>query len=635
MLYDAAQIIIYDSVLNTVQNGYTPLHEAVEYEHTNILEMLLATDKADMSVVDSEGRTPVMVAKNDKLVTLLLEAEQRQVMQNAIQGSIHESLLQLQLSQPQLTDLTVPQSSMGQLSVADDGADSSGPANDSINNTPPVIRNSMRVIGEHSHTGTVLISSTALSKLTSLAEASPGTIECLKHFGASAVQAELEYDKIRRDPTVYEYYLFFIQAVSSAVLASQSIASGMIADARLSSAEQVMQGIDSAAQAVSWMGAPLITGIGKVLVRIPNTFDRQRTIRRIATYFPSVDSHKYIEMLARELTIFLAKDTHAILREAKKAPKQSILDRVMKVVEWMSTSTNLTVVQGYACGHAAMLIDTMMRSEDPFAVELQHIPLLMHWASGKSLEEIQTARQESGSRPTTPLASHSPLMSSQVNAQHSSEDLSASQAEQSCGATPPVTPADKVEVDKRIHSLERKLSVERNVRSSIEQQQLREIAELKKQMKGLEAVTQIFSGISSAGGLVGAQSAESIHQTIENHLGKQAAHQTEQGELLRELAVRMELLIEDNNLRTPAEVQTSSGGGSAVYSTNKGAAVGEWVNAKVSYTADGTAPSSAASVRSKATPSTSNTSSGPQSPATRSDAADQELVGTGDCCVIS
>jgi hypothetical protein len=235
----------------------------------------------------------------------------------------------------------------------------------------------------HSARRSAQLSTQVLATLHSLAQASPLTIECLKQFGESAALAEQQYDRIRRDPTVYEYYLFFIQSVSSAVLACQTIASGFVDDARLSAAENIMQGIDTAAQAVSWMGAPIVTGIGRALVGLANKIDRQRTIRRITTYFPTVDSHKYIEILARELSILLWKDIHAVFRETKKVSKYDILNRVMRAVEWLDTATNLSVVQGLACSHAARLVDALMRTEPAVVVEYRHVPLLLQWSSGE------------------------------------------------------------------------------------------------------------------------------------------------------------------------------------------------------------------------------------------------------------
>lgn len=370
-----------------------------------MIELLLSLGQADPTLVTSDGRAPLSLARSERAIGLVSHALQAK--------QIRDSLRALQQTQPQLTQLThtVKHGAENSYTVAVEGASSLDSSTDEAVAQVVIDRTSDGIVlanttdgskaekskqsaveeedsssaRRHSARRSAQLSTQVLSTLHSLANASPLTIDCLKRLGASVAQAEQQYDRIRKDPTVYEYYLFFIQSVSSAVLACQTIASGFVDDARVTSAEQIMGGIDMAAQAVSWMGAPLVTGIGKFLLGLANNFDRQRTIRRITTYFPSVDSHKFIEILARELTILLWKDIHAVLRETKKASKLSILNRVMRAVEWMNTSTNLSVVQGFACGHASLLIDTLMRSEQPFVVEYSHLPVLMEWTTGKDL----------------------------------------------------------------------------------------------------------------------------------------------------------------------------------------------------------------------------------------------------------
>lgn len=396
------------------QSGCTPLHEALENEHYEVIELLLTLGQADPALVNSEGVAPLALARSERAIELIRQALQAK--------QIRDNLKALQQTQPQLTQLmhTVKQGAENSYAMAvtegvtnvDDadglGVSSLSPQGRYSNGgSNPVVASvsAGAVAGEddaaHDHCTdsddhtsnsnakrnsarrSAQLSTQVLATLHSLAQASPLTIECLKQFGASAAQAELEYARIRKDPSVYEYYLFFIQSVSSAVMACQTIASGFVDDARMSASEQIMEGLDTAAQAVSWMGVPLVTGIARFIVGKVNQFDRQRTIRRITTYFPSVDSHKYIEILAREMCILVWKEIHQVLRETKKASKRSILDRVMRVVEWMDTATNLSVVQGLACGHASKLIDAMMESERPFAVEYQHLPQLLQWATGE------------------------------------------------------------------------------------------------------------------------------------------------------------------------------------------------------------------------------------------------------------
>lgn len=186
--------------------------------------------------------------------------------------------------------------------------------------------------------------------------------------------------------------------------------------------------------------------------------------------------------------------------------------------------------------------------------------------------------------------------------------------------------AEKEEVDERINLLQQQLSQQQQEREAAEAEHKRDLAALKKQMKSLEAVNQIFSGAAS-GGLVNAQSAEQAHKALGEHLSVQAQRQDEQAMAIRELAVRVELLIEDNNLRSPERVEVSGGtGGSAIYSSNKGPVMGDWVNSKSSRTADSTGQLSPTSPR--------TTGTTPQRGAWEEIEAEQ-VLGTGGCCAIS
>jgi hypothetical protein len=214
--------------------------------------------------------------------------------------------------------------------------------------------------------------------------------------------------------------------------------------------------------------------------------------------------------------------------------------------------------------------------------------------------------------------------------------------------------ADKDEVEERIHALQRQLSQQQHEREAAEQQHKRDLTAMKKQLKQLEAVNQIFGG-AAAGGLVNAQSAEQAHKSLGEHLSAQTQRQEEQAMAIRELALRMELLIEDNNLNSPVTVEVSGGtGGSAVYSLDKGAVtMGDWVNSKISQTADSpllaTAPLSPAG-------NTTNDSSGrtisaaqhttsgngrnshysaSYSPSAAEIESYQEATDTGGCCTIA
>jgi hypothetical protein len=210
-------------------------------------------------------------------------------------------------------------------------------------------------------------------------------------------------------------------------------------------------------------------------------------------------------------------------------------------------------------------------------------------------------------------------------------------------------------VEERIHALQRQLSQQQHEREAAEQQHKRDLTAMKKQLKQLEAVNQIFGG-AAAGGLVNAQSAEQAHKSLGEHLSAQTQRQEEQAMAIRELALRMELLIEDNNLCSPVTVEVSGGtGGSAVYSPDKGAVpMGEWVNSKISRTADSpllaTAPLSPVGITTRdssviTTAAAQHTSSGGNgrnshysasySPSAAEIESYQEAIDTGGCCTIA
>jgi hypothetical protein len=213
--------------------------------------------------------------------------------------------------------------------------------------------------------------------------------------------------------------------------------------------------------------------------------------------------------------------------------------------------------------------------------------------------------------------------------------------------------AEKDEVEERIHALQRQLSQQQHEREAAEQQHKRDLTAMKKQLKQLEAVNQIFGGAAS-GGLVNAQSAEQAHKSLGEHLSAQTQRQEEQAMAIRELALRMELLIEDNNLSSPVTVEVSGGtGGSAVYSPDKGAVpMGKWVNSKSSQTADSpllaTAPLSPSDITTNdssiRTAAVEHTSSGNGrsthysasfSPSAAEIESYQEPIDTGGCCTIA
>jgi hypothetical protein len=267
-------------------------------------------------------------------------------------------------------------------------------------------------------------------------------------------------------------------------------------------------------------------------------------------------------------------------------------------------------------------------------------------------EEIESRRGDTSNSP------HSPAPGAIVPLQPTASTQQQLQIKDTTEGTPlsPVSGvyADKDEVEERIHALQRQLSQQQHEREAAEQQHKRDLTAMKKQLKQLEAVNQIFGG-AAAGGLVNAQSAEQAHKSLGEHLSAQTQRQEEQAMAIRELALRMELLIEDNNLSSPVTVEVSGGtGGSAVYSPDKGGvAMGDWVNSKTSQTADSpllaTAPlspsditTSDSSIRTTAAAQHISGSNGRNShysasysPSAAEIESYQEAIDTGGCCTIA
>ncbi|CUS08337.1 unnamed protein product [Tuber aestivum] len=55
------------------ENGYTPIHAAVSYNHIPLLRSLVRTHGGDVNVQDSEGDTPLFVAETVEVARVLVE----------------------------------------------------------------------------------------------------------------------------------------------------------------------------------------------------------------------------------------------------------------------------------------------------------------------------------------------------------------------------------------------------------------------------------------------------------------------------------------------------------------------------------------------------------------------------------
>ncbi|KAG0639798.1 hypothetical protein HOY80DRAFT_885799 [Tuber brumale] len=55
------------------ENGYTPIHAAVSYNHISLLRSLVRTHGGDVNVQDGEGDTPLFVAETVEVARVLVE----------------------------------------------------------------------------------------------------------------------------------------------------------------------------------------------------------------------------------------------------------------------------------------------------------------------------------------------------------------------------------------------------------------------------------------------------------------------------------------------------------------------------------------------------------------------------------
>eukprot|EP01034_Spumella_vulgaris_P036065 gene36065-44477_t len=218
--------------------------------------------------------------------------------------------------------------------------------------------------------------SNSAAQFSSLASASPQTIAYLKTLGDHGVIAENQYAFIRSDPLLHEYYIAFNQAVSSAVLACQSIDSGMVSNAQKSKGETVMSCVQIAAGASGLPGASIAAGLFAFLVKLPNDVVRVKCVRRVTVAFPSVDSHKFIEILARELTILLQDEIRSI-SVASETARCAAWETIRRKIEWFQTLRNATAVQTFGSSHASVILNTLMGTDPAVAVQYGDIAKLI------------------------------------------------------------------------------------------------------------------------------------------------------------------------------------------------------------------------------------------------------------------
>eukprot|EP01034_Spumella_vulgaris_P022932 gene22932-29110_t len=489
---------------------------------------LLLSRGADTRVVDCEDHSLMYIARSGEVVTLL----QRHNMQR----DIRDGMKQLEVVQPVVSYSSVAvEDSVGlsdvNLLTANDSDDHTFGSVDSASDNRSLAY-SVSVVDENSpsynNNSSPNINSANVAfinnRLLSLAQASPQVIAYLRTMGDTAVQAEQQYARIVGDPVLHEYYLTFIKSVSSTVLACQALSSNMIADDRVSNSELAANVLDNVASASGLFGVGLVTAVVSYMVKIPNDIERKYTLKRMTNCFPSIDSHKYIEILAREVTILLAADIKTVLRLAKKHSKASIYTMVYKAVEWLATYDNVTPIQSYATMHVALLLDKLMHHEPSFTVQITDIPLLIQWATGIDTTVVKASDEFDLLPPPT--------------------NNSVNDAVEPVISPPAVNYAEQEVVDERINVLMLRLAAEEAARSRIETQ-LKEVRELSNKVKKMDALNEIFGSLQGEeGGLASAVSKESITRSMEAHFARTQIAQGATDETVRELILQVQLMME-------------------------------------------------------------------------------------------
>lgn len=503
----------------------TPLMIAARWGRDNIIKVLLENG-ADKELVDDDGRNAASFAAEYQHNTSIdiINNHVVQVSKRATEKMHKEmevNMKKLEEIQPLLTTKLTATNPAAPVSSSSTNSNGGGVDSASLN-----------------------------LRLKSLAEASPQVIDFLKNFGNAAYEADQQYQTITKDPSLYEYYITFNKNISGVVVAAQGISSGMVADNRTSNAEQLVNLINSAASATSVFALPLVTSLFALVVKIPNDIDRVRTLKRITTCFPSIDSHKYIEILAREVTMLLAADIRQVLKLAKKHSKASILSMAAKAVEWLRTYDNVTPIQAYANMHSALLLSRMMKHDPPFTVQHTDIPMLIEWATGIDVQTNKSPLMRTGSNL---FKSYPPNPSQEVVAAAAPPKAQEEEEQQPVPSPPPVATVEYAEkdlVDERINTLMVKLEKEEAARRQLESQ-LKEVKELSNKVQRLNALNEIFGGLEE-GGLTQSLNKQSIAAAIENHFKTQTAAQNLTDEAVRELVLQVQLIMES--------MGTSSGG---------------------------------------------------------------------------
>lgn len=396
-------------------------------------------------------------------------------------------------------------------------------------------------------------------RLQTLSQASPQTLQHLRSLGDSGQLSDKQNAYILSDPALQEYFVSFIQAVTSAVLASQTIASRMVADTRTSLIEKCSEFI-SFDKVADWMhlagssvGIPfasIATGICKYFIQLPYDIARTHAIQRVTKAFPSVSSHQLIETLARELTLLMQDEIRSIA--SSPTLQRTLWEKAKRAWEWLQTYDNATSVAAYAATHATMLIAGLCKCEEPpFTVQLCDLERLIMWAIdnrdrigdfavAELLVKVRAGDllcEKDGNQPvitsttmsSTQLSmtveynhtavsaatSTSSIQETTVQVASKSETIAALMAEV---AAMKERERQREEEHAALLELQRQRDAENAFQKSESEKSKKKLEAMEKQMKKLSVISDVFG----RGEMLTAQNQESMHEVLSKHLDKSA-----------------------------------------------------------------------------------------------------------------
>jgi hypothetical protein len=205
------------------------------------------------------------------------------------------------------------------------------------------------------------------------ASTSSDVLTYLGHFGSQLHQHRQAMDFILQHPVRTDFYLYFHRSVSTTILGFQTLYSQMVVDNRSSQAEQITGMLDNLAQSSNIAAIPLITGILQEIVKLPQDIHRTQVLNHITKCFPSVDSHRYLESLARELTVeeaLVIQRTYRAAMAQQASQRSKILRVLQQAAGWLyetvllrgeeSEMYSMNPVQALAIAYASRLLDGLM-----------------------------------------------------------------------------------------------------------------------------------------------------------------------------------------------------------------------------------------------------------------------------------